>query len=152
MFFSPSIKCLFKANAPGEPNPNCPAEPNMPWFLITGGLGIGVLLLLRIALNVCMSRITQKMECCHRNMSCFCEFSCCLLYDVISMVFIVMWMVTVTWWVFRHRIGPEALTRVLGEDIMVNFRAALGDTDTIHDVSYHNTFFIHFEIKTFIFS
>ena len=108
----------------------------MPWFLITGGLGIGVLLLLRIALNVCMSQITQKMECCHRNMSCFCEFSCCLLYDVISMVFIVMWMVTVTWWVFRHRIGPETLTRVLGEDIMVNFRAALGDTDIIHDVSY----------------
>ena len=106
----------------------------MPWFLITGGLGIGVLLLLRIALNVCMSRITQKMECCHRNMSCFCEFSCCLLYDVISMVFVVMWMVTVTWWVFRHRIGPEALTRVLGEDIMVNFRAALGDKDIIHDV------------------
>ena len=106
----------------------------MPWFLITGGLGIGVLLLLRIALNVCMTQITQKMECCHRNMSCFCEFSCCLLYDVISMVFVVMWMVTVTWWVFRHRIGPEALTRVLGEDIMVNFRAALGDTDIIHDV------------------
>ena len=50
------------------------------------------------------------------------------------MVFVVMWMVTVTWWVFRHRIGPEALTRVLGEDIMVNFRAALGDTDIIHDV------------------
>ena len=50
-------------------------------------------------------------------------------------VFIVMWMVTVTWWVFRHRIGPATLTRVLGEDIMVNFRMALGDTDTIHDVS-----------------
>ena len=46
-----------------------------------------------------------------------------------------MWMVTVTWWVFRHRIGPATLTRVLGEDIMVNFRMALGDTDTIHDVS-----------------
>ena len=50
-------------------------------------------------------------------------------------VFIVMWMVTVTWWVFRHRIGPATLTRVLGEDIMVNFRMALGDTDAIHDVS-----------------
>ena len=46
-----------------------------------------------------------------------------------------MWMVTVTWWVFRHRIGPATLTSVLGEDIMVNFRMALGDTDTIHDVS-----------------
>ena len=112
----------------------------MPWFLITGGLGIGVLLLLRIALNVCMSQITQNMECCHRNMSCFCEFSCCLLYDVISMVFIVMWMVTVTWWVFRHRIGPTKLHSIMGKEMLDSFRASLGDNDTIHDVSLDRYF------------
>jgi len=125
-----------KANPPGEPNPNCPAEPNIPWFLITGGLGIGILLLLRIALNKCMSHITQKMQCCHHKAGCLCEFSCNLLYDIISMVFIVMWMVTVTWWVFRHKVGPETLTRVLGEEIMVNFRKALGDNDEIYDVQF----------------
>ena len=108
----------------------------MPWFLITGGVGIGVLLLLRIALNTLLSHITQKMSCCHHRAGCLCEFSCNLLYDIISMVFIVMWMVTVTWWVFRHRVGPDTLTRVLGPDIMINFRAALGDTDIIHDVSF----------------
>ena len=40
-----------KAVPPGDGNPNCPAEPNMPWFLITGGAGISLLLLVRIALN-----------------------------------------------------------------------------------------------------
>ena len=40
-----------KAVPPGDENPNCPAEPNMPWFLITGGAGISLLLLVRIALN-----------------------------------------------------------------------------------------------------
>jgi len=42
-----------KATAPGEPNPNCPAEPNMPWFLVTGGVGITIMLLVRIALTTC---------------------------------------------------------------------------------------------------
>ena len=97
---------LPQANPPGEPNPNCPAEPNMPWFLITGGVGriqymyyysvstylistcpgIGVLLLLRIAINLVTSRLSQRLSCCHQQAGCLCEFSCNLLYDVIAMV------------------------------------------------------------------
>ena len=91
-------------------------------------------MLVRIALNRMMSHITQKMKCCHYKAGCLCEFSCNLIYDIISMVFIIMWMVTVTWWVFRHKVGPEALNDILGEEIMVNFRKALGDTDKIYNV------------------
>ena len=93
----------FQAYPYGEPNPNCPAEPNLPWFLITGGLGIGLLLLLRIAVNKCTSCISRSGKCCHHMAGCCCEFSCNLIYDIISMSFIIMWLVTVTWWVFRHR-------------------------------------------------
>jgi hypothetical protein len=42
-----------RAVPPGEANPSCPAEPNLPWFLIIGGIGITVILLFRIALNKC---------------------------------------------------------------------------------------------------
>ena len=33
---------------------------------------------------------------------CFCEFGCNVMYDIMLMVAIVMWMVPVTWWVFRY--------------------------------------------------
>lgn len=66
---------------------------------------------------------------------CCCEFSCNLLYDSLAMVLVVMWMVTVSWWVFRHWIGPQTLRAVLGTDFMDNFRRALGDKDPIHSVS-----------------
>ena len=49
-----------KASSPGEENPNCPAEPNMPWFLVTGGVGITILLLVRIVLNKVMRCINEK--------------------------------------------------------------------------------------------
>ena len=92
-----------KAEAPGEENANCPAEPNMPWFLVTGGVGITIMLLVRIALNNLLMCVRNKMTCCAEVAGCCCEFSCNLLYDMIVMVFIIMWMITVTWWVFRHR-------------------------------------------------
>ena len=49
-----------KASPPGEENPNCPAEPNMPWFLVTGGAGIAFLLLIRIILNKLMRCIKNN--------------------------------------------------------------------------------------------
>ena len=49
-----------KASPTGEENPNCPAEPNMPWFLVTGGVGITILLLVRIVLNKVMRCINEK--------------------------------------------------------------------------------------------
>jgi len=125
-----------KASPYGEPNPNCPAESNMPWFLITGGIGIGVLLLLRIAVNKCMSHITQKMRCCHSIACEISEFSCNLLYDMIFIAFIILWIVPVTWWVFRHWIGPDTLRETLGDEIMINFRDAIGDNDQIHDIQF----------------
>ena len=124
-----------KATAPGEHNPNCPAEPNMPWFLVTGGVGITIMLLVRIALNNLLMCVRSKMTCCAEVAGCCCEFSCNLLYDMIVMVFIIMWMITVTWWVFRHKIGPDKLQTMLGKDVLDSFRASLGDNDTIHDVS-----------------
>ena len=127
-----------KASAPGEPNPNCPAEPNMPWFLVTGGVGITFLLLVRIALNSLMLCVKNKMTCCDDIAGCCCEYSCNLIYDIVVMVFIVMWMITVTWWVFRHKIGPEKLHSMLGKEMLQSFRASLGDNDTIHDVSRSN--------------
>ena len=75
------------------------------------------------------------MTCCADVAGCCCEFSCNLLYDMIVMVFIIMWMITVTWWVFRHKIGPDKLQAMLGKDVLDSFRASLGDNDTIHDVS-----------------
>ena len=42
-----------RAAPPGEPNPSCPAEPNLPWFLIIGGTGITVILLCMIGINKC---------------------------------------------------------------------------------------------------
>ena len=53
-----------KAAPPGEENPTCPAEPNMPWFLITGGAGISVLLLIRIALNKLTNYVKNNQDCC----------------------------------------------------------------------------------------
>ena len=57
-------KCLdllnFQAVAPGDPNPDCPAEPNIPWMLILGGTGIGLLLLLRIAIVKCLRCIKNN--------------------------------------------------------------------------------------------
>ena len=112
----------------------------MPWFLITGGIGIGVLLLLRIAVNKCMSHITQKMRCCHSIACEISEFSCNLLYDMIFIAFIILWIVPVTWWVGRHWIGPDTLRETLGDEIMINFRDAIGDNDQIHDVSFNHIF------------
>ena len=51
---------MFQAVAPGDPNPDCPAEPNMPWMLILGGTGIGLLLLLRIAIVKCLRCIKNN--------------------------------------------------------------------------------------------
>ena len=48
------------AVGPGEPNPNCPAEPNMPWMLIVGGAGVGLLLLLRIGIVKCLRCIKNN--------------------------------------------------------------------------------------------
>ena len=53
-----------KAAPPGEENPNCPAEPNMPWFLITGGSTLSVFLLFRIALNKLTRYIKNRQDCC----------------------------------------------------------------------------------------
>jgi hypothetical protein len=142
-----------KATAPGENNPNCPAEPNMPWFLILGGVGITFLLLVRIALTNIMLFVKNELTCCHDIACCFCEFSCNHIYDIVVMVFIMMWMITVTWWVFRHRIGPTKLHSILGKEVLDSFRASLGDNDTIHDVSPYkyflqgNTFLYLFQIQ-----
>ena len=47
-------------------------------------------------------RIFSPLQtCCDNVAGCFCEFGCNLMYDVMLMVSIVMWMVPVTWWVFR---------------------------------------------------
>ena len=56
------------------------------------------------------------------------------MYDILMMVILVLWMVTVTWWVVRHFIGPDALYSVLGREGLDSFRASLGDNDTIHKV------------------
>ena len=53
-----------KAAPPGEENPNCPAEPNMPWFLITGGSTLCVFLLFRIALNKLTRYTKNRQDCC----------------------------------------------------------------------------------------
>ena len=53
-----------KATAPGEHNPNCPAEPNMPGFLVTGGAGISVLLIIRIILNKVTNYVKNNQACC----------------------------------------------------------------------------------------
>ena len=55
-------------------------------YLISTCPGIGVLLLLRIAINLVTSRLSQRLRCCHQQAGCLCEFSCNLLYDVIAMV------------------------------------------------------------------
>ena len=49
-----------QAVAPGDDNPDCPAEPHLPWMLIVGGVGIGLLLLLRIAITKCLRCITNN--------------------------------------------------------------------------------------------
>ena len=67
---------------------------------------------------------------------CFCEFGCNLMYDIMVMVFIVLWMITVTWWVGRHMVGPEPLYSVLGREGLDTFRASLGDNDTIHNIQW----------------
>jgi len=125
-----------KASPPGEENPNCPAEPNMPWFLLTGGVGITLLLIIRIVLNKVMRCIKNNQQMCDDVAGCFCEFGCNLIYDITVIIMIVLWMITVTWWVFRHMIGPDALYSVLGKEKLDNFRASLGDNDTIHLVQF----------------
>ena len=53
-----------KAAPPGEENPNCPAEPNMPWFLITGGSALSIFLFFRIVLNKLTRYIKNRQDCC----------------------------------------------------------------------------------------
>jgi len=126
------------AAAPGEENPNCPAEPNLPWFLVTGGVGITFLLLVRIALNKFTRFVKNTQRCCYDVAGCCCEFSCNIIYDLLVMVMVVMWMITVTWWVFRHRIGPDRLYSILGKEKLDTFRSSLGDNDTIHLIQFTN--------------
>ena len=59
-----------------------------------------------------------------------------MVYDIMVIVLIVLWMITVTWWVARHMVGPEPLYSVLGREGLDNFRASLGDNDTIHNVQW----------------
>jgi len=125
-----------KAAAPGEENPNCPAEPNMPWFLVTGGTALSIFLLVRIGLNKLTRYIKNQQECCDHVTGCFCEFGCNLMYDIVVMVILVMWLITVTWWVARHFIGPDTLYSILGREGLDNFRASLGDNDTIHNIQW----------------
>jgi len=127
-----------KANAPGEENRNCPAEPNMPWFLVLGGIGIAFLLLVRIALNKILESVKNKKICCYDAAGCLCEFGCNLIYDIFMMVFIMMWMITVTWWVFRHLVGPDNLYSLMSKDKLDAFRASLGDNDTIYQIQFDN--------------
>lgn len=127
-----------KAAPPGEENPTCPAEPNMPWFLIIGGSVITILLLFRIALTKCFRCIKNNEHCCDEVMGCFCEFGCSMMYDVFVMIFMIIWMITVTWWVFRHRLSDQ-LYDILGQENLDSFRASLGDNDTIHHVQFEFT-------------
>ena len=129
-----------KASPPGEENPNCPAEPNMPWFLVIGGVGITILLMVRIVLNKVMHCIKNNQQMCDDVAGCFCEFGCNLIYDMMVIVMIILWMITVTWWVFRHRIGPDKLYSIIGKEKLDTFRGSLCDNDTIHLVSVHITF------------
>jgi len=124
-----------KAAAPGEENPSCPAEPNLPWFLIIGGVGITLLLIVRIGLYKCFRCIKNNDKCCDEVMGCFCEFGCSMVYDVFCMILIILWMITVTWWVFRHRLMDE-LYSLIGQENLDSFRFSLGDNDTIHDVQF----------------
>lgn len=124
-----------KAQSPGEDNPKCPAEPNMPWFLIIGGSGITFLLIVRIALNKCCRCIEKNENCCDEVMGCFCAFGCGMVYDVVVTVMILLWMIPVTWWVFRHRLGEEFYD-VIGQENLDSFRASLGDNDTIHNIQF----------------
>ncbi|XP_023321218.1 uncharacterized protein LOC111695956 [Eurytemora carolleeae] len=126
-----------KAAPPGEENPNCPAEPNMPWFLIIGGCGITILLILRIAINKCLRCLKENERCCDEVMGCFCEFGCSMVYDIFVIILIVLWMITVTWWVFRHRMSDQ-LYSILGHENLDTFRASLGDNDTIHHIQFDN--------------
>ena len=123
-----------KAAPPGEENPACPAEPNLPWFLVLGGIGISILLLVRIGINTIMHHVKNTWQ---DSRGVCCEFSCNLLYDIIVMVIMVMWLITVSWWVFRHRIGPDTLYSILGKEKLDNFRASLGDNDTIYNVGLY---------------
>lgn len=125
-----------KAAPPGEENPNCPAEPNMPWFLVTGGSFLSLFLVIRIILNKLTRYIKNRQDCCDHVTGCFCEFGCNLVYDILVMVMLIMWMITVTWWVARHYIGPDTLYSILGKEGLDNFRASLGDNDTIHNVQW----------------
>lgn len=124
------------AQEPGGENPNCPAEPNLPWYLIIGGVGISIILILRIAINKCCKCVKNTF--CDEVMGCFCEFGCNLMYDIMSMILIVLWLITVTWWVMRHRVADH-LYEAFGEANVDNFRASLGDNDTIHDIQFSDS-------------
>ena len=58
------------------------------------------------------------------------------MYDILVMVILFLWMVTVSWWVGRHFVGPDALYSLLGREGLDSFRASLGDNDTIHQVQW----------------
>lgn len=121
------------AREPGEDNPNCRAEPNLPWFLIIGGVGISFALLVRIALTKCVRYIKTKL--CDETVGCFCELGLNMIYDTITMIFIIMWLITVSWWVMRHRIAA-GLYSAVGKNTLDSFRSSLGDNDTIYNVQF----------------
>jgi len=124
-----------RAKSPDGANPWCPAEPNLPWMLVVGGAGVTFLLLVRVALVKIMRWFKNKQRCCSNETGCCCELGCTVMSDVVMMAAIIIWMITVSWWVFRHWVGPGALSQFLGDNLE-GFRAALGDTDTIHQVQF----------------
>ena len=148
---------LLQAKSLDGANPWCPAEPNLPWMLVsfprdsthcttqlqkqlsTGGwwcwchfsscsenhcgrlfkwdqLG-GFLEFFDLQVKI-MRLFKNKQRCCSTEAGCCCEFGCtvCLslracvcffmssfqvIFDIAMMAAIVIWMVTVSWWVFR---------------------------------------------------
>jgi len=126
-----------RAKSPDSENPWCPAEPNLPWMLVVGGAGVTFLLAVRVTVVKLMRLFKNKQQCCSNETGCCCEFGCTVMSDVVMMAAIIIWMITVSWWVFRHWVGPEALSKILGENLK-GFRAALGDNDTIHLVQFED--------------
>ena len=140
-------------------------------MLILGGTGIGLLLLLRIAIVKCLRCIKNNQVPSTDNLSpvFFLIFVHVRLvattWPAVSASLVATWCTTscswspsscgwspspggssgtcasenvekLFWLFFRHRVGPDALYSLVGEEQLNNFRASLGDKDVIHVVQF----------------
>jgi len=81
----------------------CKVEPKIPYYMLVAGILILALLILRLFLQKCCSKLTECGEddkCCN-TLNALCKFSASTLFDLVAIGLITAWLVVGTVWTFN---------------------------------------------------